>query len=297
MSLLTYEQARPWARDIKTKVASRQMPPWFADPQYGHFSNNRALSQSDVDTIVRWVDTGAPAGNPKDAPAPIVWPADGWQIQPDVIVKGPEFVVPAHPTNNVIEWTTIIVPSGFTKDTWITSMEVKPSDLSVTHHICVTFRQHTPDVQYYTPTWTDRSRDEEGVAFRTQQTQTPQAQAAQQAQAQGTVGRNALPTSAGSNEGCYVPGVQADDYRPYHAGKLIPAGTDISVQVHYTPTGKEVIDRPLIGFTVSESAPEKRWLSYNISGAGPTFAIPPNEGNYQSPPRTPNSPLTRSSSR
>jgi hypothetical protein len=284
MSLLTYEQARPWARDIKTKVASRQMPPWFADPQYGHFSNNRALSQSDVDTIVRWVDTGAPAGNPKDAPPSIVWPEDGWQIQPDVIVKGPEFVVPAHPTNNVIEWTTIIVPSGFTKDTWITSMEVKPSDLSVTHHICVTFRQHTPDVQYYTPTWTDRSRDEEGVAFRTQQTQTPQAQAAQQAQAQGTVGRNALPTSAGSNEGCYVPGVQADDYRPYHAGKLIPAGTDISVQVHYTPTGKEVIDRPLIGFTVSESAPEKRWLSYNISGAGPTFAIPPNEGNYQSPP-------------
>src|SRR4029079_19700674 len=124
----------------------------------------------------------------------------------------------------------------------------------------------------------------EGVAFRTQQTQKPQAQAAQQAQAQGTVGRNALSASAGSNYGCYVPGVQADDYRPYHAGKLIPAGTDISVQVHYTPTGKEVIDRPLIGFTVSESAPEKRWLSYNISGAGPTFAIPPNEGNYQSPP-------------
>ena len=156
MSLLTYEQARPWARDIKTKVASRQMPPWFADPQYGHFSNNRALSQSDVDTIVKWVDTGAAVGNAKDAPAPIVWPAEGWQIQPDVIVKGPEFVVPAHPTNNVIEWTTIIVPSGFTKDTWITSMEVKPSDLSVTHHICVTFRQHTPDVQYYTPVWTDK---------------------------------------------------------------------------------------------------------------------------------------------
>src|SRR5262245_7061277 len=135
MSLLTYQEARPWARDIKAKVESRQMPPWFADPQVGHFQNDRSLTQAEIDTIVKWVDTGSPAGDPKDAPAAKVWPDNGWFIKPDVVVKGPEFVVPAHPLNNVIEWTTIIVPMGFTKDTWITSMEIKPSDLSVTHHI------------------------------------------------------------------------------------------------------------------------------------------------------------------
>src|SRR5262245_51455429 len=58
MSLLSYEQVRPWARDIKAKVESRQMPPWFADPQYGHFSNDRSLSPRQIETITRWVDAG-----------------------------------------------------------------------------------------------------------------------------------------------------------------------------------------------------------------------------------------------
>ena len=147
MSLLSYEESRPWARSMKLKVQSRQMPPWFADPQYGHFANDRSLKQADIDTIVQWADSGAPAGDPKDAPAPIAWPADGWQIKPDIIVRGATFQVPAHPANNVIEWTNIVVPSGFTKDTWVTSMELKPTDTSVTHHICIVFKPHTPDVQ------------------------------------------------------------------------------------------------------------------------------------------------------
>src|SRR5437667_12213001 len=63
MSLLTYEEARPWARDIKAKVESRQMPPWFADPQHGHFANDRSLGQRDIDTLVKWADGGAPQGN------------------------------------------------------------------------------------------------------------------------------------------------------------------------------------------------------------------------------------------
>src|SRR3979409_2143582 len=79
MSLLTYDDARPWARSMKVKVASRQMPPWFADPQYGKFANDRSLKQADIDTIVKWAESGAPAGDPKDAPAPIEWPADRGQ--------------------------------------------------------------------------------------------------------------------------------------------------------------------------------------------------------------------------
>jgi hypothetical protein len=81
-----------------------------------------------------------------------------------------------------------------------------------------------------------------------------------------------------------VPGRPADDFRPFRAGKLIPANSDISIQVHYTPSGKEVVDRPLIGFTVADTPPEKQWISYGIVGGGPTFAIPPNDPNYASPP-------------
>src|ERR1043165_4715897 len=116
-SLLTYESTRPWARSIKTKVASRQMPPWFADAPHGTFSNDRSLTQQQIDTIVKWVDAGAPQGDAKDAPPPLEWAPSGWQTTPDLIVRGPEFRVPARPDKNVIEWTTVLVPSGFTHDT------------------------------------------------------------------------------------------------------------------------------------------------------------------------------------
>src|SRR5262249_49877951 len=162
---------------------------------------------------------GAPEGNPKDAPAPVQWPADGWKIRPDIIVEGPTFTVPAHPKNNVIEWNFITVPSGIEQDTWITSMEIRPSEPSVTHHICVFFRPHTPDVQYDTPVWYDRPRDDKGNA---------------PASAAGANGRGIpLSITAGSNgiEGCYVPGQQTQDYRIHHAGKLFKAGTDIVFQV------------------------------------------------------------------
>src|SRR5467141_1385493 len=75
MSLLSYKDARPWARAMKAAVASRKMPPWFADPQYGHFTNDRSLKQSDIDTIVKWADGGALEGDARDAPRPVEWPA------------------------------------------------------------------------------------------------------------------------------------------------------------------------------------------------------------------------------
>src|SRR5262252_7052096 len=78
MSLLTYSEARPWAKAIKSAVSLRKMPPWFADPKYGHFVNDRSLQQTDIDTLAKWADTGAAEGNPKDAPAAISWPKNGW---------------------------------------------------------------------------------------------------------------------------------------------------------------------------------------------------------------------------
>jgi hypothetical protein len=149
MSFLSYESARPWAKAMKSAVITRKMPPWFADAHYGHFTNDRSLKQADIDTISRWADAGAPEGNASDAPPPVKWPADGWEIEPDFIVNGPDSKVPAKPTANVIEWTYITVPSGFKEDTWVTSMEIRPSEPSVTHHICVYFKPHTPGTQDY----------------------------------------------------------------------------------------------------------------------------------------------------
>ena len=93
-SMLTYKEMRPWAKAIKAAVAERKMPPWFADPKYGHFNNDRSLTSNEIDTIAAWVDGGAAEGNPKDSPAPVQWPQAGWQIQPDVTVELPTFRFP-----------------------------------------------------------------------------------------------------------------------------------------------------------------------------------------------------------
>src|SRR4030088_844079 len=86
-SLLTYEQARPWAKAIKAAVVQRKMPPWFADPHYGKFLNDSSLPQSDINTLVAWIDAGAPKGNPKDMP-PSKQFADGWAIpKPDAVIE------------------------------------------------------------------------------------------------------------------------------------------------------------------------------------------------------------------
>jgi hypothetical protein len=274
MSLLTYESARPWAKAMKNAVLTRKMPPWFADPRYGHFTNDRSLKQADIDTIAQWADAGAPEGNPKDAPAALKWPADGWEIQPDFIVNGPEFAVAGKPKANVIEWTYITVPSGFKEDTWVTSMEIRPSEPSVTHHICVYFKPHTEGTEYNKPVWSARPRDEKGVA---------------PAEAAGANGRN-LPKSLleGSNgpEGCYVPGQYTQDYRLFHAAKLIKAGSDMVFQLHYTPNGKDVVDRPRLGFTVAKAPAERTYVTVGTSAPSDAkhFAIPPNDPNWESPP-------------
>jgi hypothetical protein len=284
MSLLTYKDARPWAKAIKDAVLMRKMPPWFADEKYGHILNERKLKYSDIDTIATWVDAGAPEGDAKDAPAPVKWPDGGWQIKPDYIVEGPTYDVPAKGT---VEWTWFVVPGGFTKDTWVTSIEVLPSHLAVTHHVCLSYIQHTPEVPYNVPMLPRGviQRDADGNEIRT-----PAAAPAAQN------GRGAFPgilgvlfgRSAGTAliEECYEPGRPPADFRPYNAAKLIPAGTDIAVNVHYTPNGNAVTDHVRIGFTVAKQPPKRRYIA--MSTASPSdpahFAIPPNTSNWEAPP-------------
>jgi len=270
MSFLTYEGARPWAKAMKAAVLSRKMPPWFADPQIGHFVNDRSLTKNEIDVIVKWANSGALEDDPKDAPPPVRWP-EGWQIQPDVIVEGPTYDVPAHPKNNVIEWITVTVPSGFTKDTWITSVEIKPQYPEVTHHMCLGFNPHTPDVEYFAPQWKDKQRDDEGSAL---------------------PGKGATFTAGFVRPGirvaddCYVPGNVVADYRSVHAARLVPAGSDLTFTLHYTPNGKALTDHVRVGFTVAKEAPQRRYVSFlqQPPQSPKVFAIPPNEPNWQSPP-------------
>src|SRR5438105_29334 len=263
MSFLTYESTRPWAKAMKTAVVTRKMPPWFAESKYGHYSNDPSLKPAEIDTIARWADSGASPGDPKDAPPAVKWPENGWTAKPDVILKGVAYTVPATPAKNVIEWMTLITPSGLTKDTWVTSVEIKPSELGVTHHICVSFIPHRPNVSYNTLLWLDKQRDEEGV----EGTPTERRRAIPTKDGKGVDLPARARTSAqpgadgvaqlGLGFTCYVPGRALSDFRPLHAGLLIPAGYDLSWTIHYTPNGTELTDRPEVGLTISETQPER----------------------------------------
>lgn len=135
MSLLTYQEVRPWAKAIREKVLERSMPPWLADPAYGHFSNDRRLSQKEIDMIVAWVDAGAPAGDDRDLP-PAPRFEQGWSIgQPDVVISLPDDV--AVPAQGVIPYRYITVPTGFTEDKWVQAAEIRPGNRTVVHHVIV----------------------------------------------------------------------------------------------------------------------------------------------------------------
>jgi len=134
-SLTNYEDAVGWAEMVREVVNDNRMPPWHADPAHGKFSNDARLSDADEALINKWVDNGAPQGDPKDLPEPPQF-AEGWQIPtPDEVVSMPEeYTVPATGT---VEYQRFIVDPGWTEDKWIKAMECKPGNASVVHHIIV----------------------------------------------------------------------------------------------------------------------------------------------------------------
>ena len=135
MPLITYEQARPWAKAIKERVVSRAMPPWLADPRYGHFENDRRLTDAEITTVSAWVDSGAPKGDPADhIPPPKFEP--GWVLgKPDAVIAMTEdYEVPA---DGVIPYKYFTVPTNFTEDQWIQAAEIRPGNRALVHHIIV----------------------------------------------------------------------------------------------------------------------------------------------------------------
>ncbi|HEY7387988.1 MAG TPA: hypothetical protein VH640_05735 [Bryobacteraceae bacterium] len=147
MSLLTYEEARPWAKSIRQKVLAREMPPWYIDKTVGvrHFKNDISLSDQEIATIVKWVDNGAPQGDPKDMPPPLKFDDSGrWTMgQPDLIVTLPkDQIVPAKGAD---QWIDVLADSGLTEDRYIQGIEVKPvKGFKVVHHV-TTSMKHEDD--------------------------------------------------------------------------------------------------------------------------------------------------------
>ncbi|MFM8533275.1 MAG: thiol-disulfide isomerase [Acidimicrobiia bacterium] len=133
MSLVKYEDARPWARSIRTRVAARTMPPWGADPSHGTFKNDPRLSDKEIATILAWVDGGAPKGDNKDLPA-VPQFVDGWTIgKPDAVFTMEQpFAIPA---TGAIEYQYIRIPTGLTEDKWMAAIEIKPEARAQVHHV------------------------------------------------------------------------------------------------------------------------------------------------------------------
>ena len=262
MPLLSYQDARPWAKSIKTAVVSRKMPPWFADPRYGHFANDHRLKDADIEKIATWVDAGAVEGNVKDKPAPKQF-TDGWIIRPDIEfqIQKPYQV----PVSGTVAYTYFVIPTGFTKDTWVIDGEVRPGNRSVVHHASVHVRP--PGSQWMK----DAKPGEPYVPVKTP----PGAQPAKDA--------NGKPVDL-SNEWLlgFVPGVHGEYFDKDHsAAKLIPAGSDLVFEMHYTPNGKAPgLDQTKVGFVLAKAPPQKRLLTVPVADMG--FTIPPGDSNYGS---------------
>jgi hypothetical protein len=251
--LLTYDDARMMAPSIKRVVQQRIMPPWYADPQYGHFSNDRSLTAQEISTLVAWANAGAPAGDPKDAPPPVSFVA-GWDIpRPDAVFELPHpFSVPA---SGMVEYQYVILPTHFAEDKWIQIAEVRPTDRSVVHHIIAYVRE--PGSNYF-------KGEKTGVFFEAPPPKTDD-----------KVDRSALPSDFLVG---YAPGQPPEVLSPGQA-KLIKAGSDIVFEVHYTPNGKTTTDRTRLGIVFAKEPPKERVMT--LSASNGTFKIPPQDPNYR----------------
>jgi hypothetical protein len=208
MSLVTYEQTRPWARSIKQKVLAREMPPWFIDKNIGvqHFSNDVSLTDEEIATIVKWVDGGAPEGNPSDMPPSRQFPdGQGWQIgKPDLIVTLPKDVVVK--AKGPDWWPDILVDPGLTEDRYIQAVQIIPAKgRPVIHHI------RTSIVE-------------------------PDAGTRHSGQLDGNVALEVGEQGVFLNE--YAIGKGGDVF-PDGSGRLIKAGTKVNFQFHLHSSGTE----------------------------------------------------------
>jgi len=262
MPLTAYDEVRPWARAIREAVLTRRMPPWFADPHHGEFTNDSRLTAQESGTLVAWVDAGSPEGAPKDAP-PTREFVEGWTIgTPDVVYELPaDFAVPASGT---VPYMLFVVPTGFKEDKWIEKIEIRPGNRSVVHHAVLQVRapgtkyimDAQPGVPFEAPldpvkTGEDRGEGEFGF----------------------------LPGEGVEAVAVFVPGGAGNPGAPGCA-RLVKAGSDFIFEMHYTLNGKPAIDRTRVGIIFSRTPPVRRVINALI--VNERLRIPPGAANHAS---------------
>jgi hypothetical protein len=245
MSLVTYEETRPWAKAIKERVIRRQMPPWHIDKTVGiqHFQNDRSLSDAQIETLVRWVDSGAPLGDLKDMPPPKQWPdEEGWQLakqfgEPDYVVKSEPYTVQAHGQD---VWWKPATAIPITEERWVRAVEMRPASVAgrkVTHHALARLEQDEPGVN--------------------------------------------VDDSASGGPGLLMEwaiGKAYDVYRP-NAGKLLLPGARIRWDIHYHAVGEAIRDHVELAvylYPKGEVPKYRTRLTMMGATALATLDIPPN---------------------
>ncbi|HEY6290814.1 MAG TPA: thiol-disulfide isomerase [Terriglobia bacterium] len=254
MPFVTYAGTRPWAGSIAEAVRSKKMPPWFADPRYGHFSNDPSLTLEQVATLVSWAETRAPAGDPHDAPPPRQW-TGGWNIAPpDLVVRMPKPVV--IPSRGDVEYTYEIVPTGFEQDHWVQMSQLRPSRPQHVHHAVVYIRppdskwlRHAPRDAPFTSSTLSDSADRHDAEW--------------------TDSDILL---------VYAPGSSPDQWSPDMA-KFVPARSDLVFQMHYTTNGHSDTDQTSLGLVFAKQPPKQRVLTLQLTND--RFVIPPDVDDYR----------------
>jgi hypothetical protein len=240
MPLTTYREVRPWAKAIRESVKLRKMPPWFAEHSSTKLGNDPRLTAAEIAIIDAWVQSGAPEGNATQASPP---PARTTGFRPDLSVTMPQAV--NVPDKGQIDYQYIILPLGQREDRWVQAAEIRPGDRRAVHHAVAYIREPGSDWLRDAPS---------GKPF-----------------VRPGVTRNDILA-------IYAPGQQPMRYRPGMA-KKIPAGSDVVLQIHYTPMGTAVADRTSIGLIWSTETPQYRVHTLQIGTTD--FAIPPGEPSHR----------------
>lgn len=247
MPLVTYQDARKWSGEIARRTTAREMPPWFADPKIGHFSNDPSLTAAQIATIADWSKAGSLPGNTAYAPPPRKW-ATGYVIpQPDLVVTMPKPV--AIPASGDIAYTYEIVHTSFAEDRWVRMSEIRPTSRQHVHHAVVYIRPPGS-------TWLAKQPD--GVPF--------------------TAVSMADSMTKSDILLVYAPGSSPDQW-PEGMAKLIPRGSDLVFQMHYTANGHAATDQTSIGMIFSKEPPKHRVITLQLTNSH--FRIPPGDPSYR----------------
>jgi mono/diheme cytochrome c family protein len=233
MSLLTYDEARPWAKAIRDEVSEGNMPPWHAAPSLVKLRDERRLTDTDRQTLIRWANTGAAEGDPKTAPTVPTF-SDGWRMgKPDAVFEMTEdYPVPAEGT---IEYEWFYIPTNFSEPKYVQSIEVRPGNKGVVHHVLVYYRAN-PDKQRAPVLQPNAAQMK--IAERAPGSRPPKGR---------ELGQRRLIAS-------FAPGTDPQTF-PAGTALRLEAGGTIELQMHYTTNGTAGTDRSKVGVIYAKAEP------------------------------------------